>query len=114
MFADTAFTGGTVVATVTDREETLRELVTELTASSAIDDAFLAKSFTDRLLIVDVAGNSGLPAALTDRLADNDLHPAEVVYENWSSPPAGQGDTVGRYHFVDVRTRGTHRSYVVD
>ncbi|GGK73342.1 hypothetical protein [Haloarcula sebkhae] len=101
---------------MTDRQAALRALAGELTDYEPITDAFLAKSFTDQLLIVDVRDGASLPAAVTDKLADRDLRPAESVYSDNETPHSAVGNVgdATRHHFVDVRTRGSHRSYVVE
>ncbi|MDS0222747.1 hypothetical protein NDI54_15480 [Haloarcula sp. S1AR25-5A] len=101
---------------MTDRKADLRTLAAELTESDPITDAFLAKSFTDQLLIVDVRDGEPLPAEVPDRLADRDLRPADSVYGEDAANQSAIGDvgTATRHHFVDVQTRGSHRSYVVE
>ncbi|GCF15153.1 hypothetical protein Harman_30880 [Haloarcula mannanilytica] len=101
---------------MTDRQAQLRTLAGELTDYDPITDAFLAKSFTDQLLIVDVRDGEPLPADVIDRLADHDLHPADSVYGDDGGSPSAVGDVgnATRHHFVDVQTRGSHRSYVVE
>ena len=101
---------------MTDRQADLRALAGELTDSDPITDAFLAKSFTDQLLVVDVRDGEELPAAVRDRLADRDLLPADSVYgaDDARRPAVGDVGDATRHHFVDVRTRGSHRSYVVE
>jgi len=101
---------------MTDRQAELRTLAGELTDSEAISDAFLAKSFTDQLLIVDVRDGEPLPPEVVDRLADRDLLPADEVYGEDAANQSATGDVgdATRHHFVDVRTRGSHRSYVVE
>jgi hypothetical protein len=100
---------------MTDREAELRQLTAELRDHGAIEDAFLAKSFTDRLVIVDVGDGAEVPSGVSERLAELDLHPADAVYgDDAGSSFAGAIGTATRHHFVDVRTRGSHRSYVVD
>jgi len=98
---------------MTDREAELRDLVAELRDHEAVDDAFLAKSFTDRLVIVDVADGDAVPADVRERLAAHDVRGSEAVYEEGRTFTGDVGDA-GRHHFVDVRTRGDHQSYVVD
>ena len=90
-------------------------MAADLRDHEAVDDAFLAKSFSDRLLIVDVGDDDGVPVDVADRLATHDLHAADGVYgdDEGTSFVGAVGDAT-RHHFVDVRTRGTHRSYVVD
>jgi hypothetical protein len=100
---------------VTDREAELRQLTADLRNHGAIDDAFLAKSFTDRLVIVDVDDGADVPSGVSERLAEVDLRPADAVYgDDAGSSFAGAIGGATRHHFVDVRTRGSHRSYVVD
>lgn len=100
---------------MTDREAELHRLAGELRDHETIDDAFLAKSFTDHHLIVDVSDDT-VPEDVTKRLAEHDLYGADGVYGDETGDRSFAG-TVGdgtRHHFVDVRTRDSHRSYVVD
>lgn len=81
-----------------------------------VDDAFLAKSFTDRLLILDVCQGESIPADLEQVLSNHGLHGYEGVYGDDEAARSFAGD-VGestRHHFVDVQTRGSHQSYVVE
>jgi hypothetical protein len=98
---------------MSDREAELRELTAELQEHDAVIDTFLAKSFTDRLVIVDV-GDDAVPAGVRDRLAEHDLSGADDVYGTDEGSLAGDVGDATRHHFVDVRTRGSHQSYVVD
>jgi len=101
---------------MTDRASALRDLAEDLREHEAVDDAFVAKSFTDRLLILDLAGEGEVPSGIEDRLAEHDLRGANEVYDEGDDAVAFAG-AVGettRHHFVDVRTRGEHQSYVVD
>mgnify|MGYP006295722857 CR=1 FL=1 len=100
---------------MTDRETELHRLAAELRDHETIDDAFLAKSFTDRHLIVDVSDDT-VPEAVAKRLAEHDLYGADEVYGDETDARSFAG-TVGdgiRLHFVDVRTRDSHQSYVID
>lgn len=98
------------------QDSELDVLVAELQESGVIEDAFLAKSFTDQLLVVDVQGHQSLSEEITDRLIECGFHPADRVYagEEASSSFLGDVGDAKRHHFVDVRTRGTHQSYVVE
>lgn len=58
---------------MTDREAELRDLADRLRRRDAVADAWLAKSFTDRLPVVDVRTDATLPADLRRDLADRDL-----------------------------------------
>jgi hypothetical protein len=100
---------------MTDREAELRQLVAELRTHEAVDDAFLAKSFTDRLVIVDIDDGETVPAAVRDRLAAHDVRDADDAYGVGAGGSfTGDVGDAARHHFVDLRTRGSHRSYVVD
>ena len=100
---------------MTDRESELRDVIAEIRAHEAVVDAFLAKSFTDRLVIVDVGDDGAMPADVTDRLAASDLRAADEVYgEGERGSFVGDIADATRHHFVDVQTRGSHQSYVVD
>ncbi|MDT3435840.1 hypothetical protein KZ498_13370 [Haloarcula sp. 1CSR25-25] len=101
---------------MTDRQGEIRSLAKELTGYEEITDAFLAKSFTDQLLIVDVRDGDSLPGDVTERLADQSLLPADSVYDEDGAGRSAIGDVgnATRHHFVDVQTRGSHRSYVVE
>ena len=101
---------------MTDREAELRDLADRVRDRDAVADAWLAKSFTDRLLVVDVRAEATLPTDLRRELADRDLRGANEVYGETADDPSFAGD-VGdgeRHQFVDVRTRGDHRSYVCE
>lgn len=101
---------------MTERTEALDELVRSVADYDVVEDAWLAKSFTDRLLIVDVEQGESLPADLEERLAAHDLYGYNEVYDTQESNAsfAGDGADATRHQFVDVRTRGDHRSYVVE
>jgi hypothetical protein len=101
---------------MTDRESTLRELASRAREYDAVADAFLAKSFTDRMIVVDLCGADAVPEELVALLEANGCYGANEVYdrdaEDGSS--AGTVDGADRHEFVDTETRGDHRSYVVD
>lgn len=101
---------------MTEREAELRSLAGTLREYEAVADAFLAKSFTDRLLIIDLQREGPLPSEIAETLSDHDLEGANEVYGEAGTDVSFAG-TVGdttRHQFVDVRTRGNHQSYVVD
>ncbi|SEO82311.1 hypothetical protein SAMN05216388_102042 [Halorientalis persicus] len=99
-----------------ERTAELRGLAADLREREVVADAWLAKSFTDRLLVVDLATDAGVPADLRERLHDHDLYGANEVYDTGESAPsfAGSVGDATRHQFVDVRTRGDHQSYVVE
>jgi len=98
-----------------DRGAELEALVDELAEHRAIADAWVAKSFTDQLVVLD-ARTAELPSEVTATLAEHGLRGANEVYdtEARSQSFAGSVDGVARHQFVDMRTRGEHQSYVVD
>jgi hypothetical protein len=100
---------------MTDRRERLRALAEDLAERDDVADAYTAKSFTDRLFVVEVPSEGPLPAAVAERLADHDCYPASDVYDDGGPgvPFAGSSDR-DQYRFVDVRSRGDLQSYVVD
>jgi hypothetical protein len=101
---------------MTDRDAELRSLASELRERDAVADAFLAKSFTDQLLVLDLQQDGAVPSDIVESLRDHDLVGANEVYGEDGSDVSFAG-TVGdtaRHQFVDVRTRGDHQSYVVE
>jgi hypothetical protein len=100
---------------MTDREAELERLVERARRHDAVEDAFLAKSFTDRLVVVDLDAGESLPRELVTLFAAHDCHGADEVY-GWSSDDASAGEhgDVTRHQFVDHRTRGEHQSSVVE
>ncbi|MFB6083230.1 MAG: hypothetical protein ABEJ94_03170 [Halorientalis sp.] len=101
-----------------DRTAELRQLAADLRERETVVDAWLAKSFTDRLLVVDLRTDADVPEDIRERLHDHDLYGANEVYDT-DERDASFAGTVGdddatRHQFVDVRTRGDHQSYVVD
>lgn len=101
---------------MTDRTAELGRLAADLRASEDIADAFLAKSFTDRLLVVDLRPGTSLPPDARAVLADHDLQGAHDVYgtDGETGSHVGRVDGSPRHRFVDTRTRGDHQSYVVE
>lgn len=99
-----------------DRTARLRDLATAVRDHEAVADAWLAKSFTDRLFVVDLEPGADLPPGVVDRLAAHDLRGANEVYDVDEEAGSFAGAVAGanRHQFVDVRTRGDHRSYVLE
>lgn len=101
---------------MTDRASELRGFVDEVREHDAVDDAFVAKSFTDRLVVVDLHQGQPLPEALESAFRDHGLRGANTVYANGDTDRSftgSVGDTT-RHQFVDMQTRGDHQSYVID
>jgi hypothetical protein len=101
---------------MTERERELRELAATVSERESVVDAWTAKSFTDRLFVLEMATGVGVPDELRARLHDHGLRGYNEVHEvdAETAAYAGQLDHGGRYQFVDVRARGELQSYVVD
>ncbi len=101
---------------MTDREQELRQLSEDLRERDAIVDAWTAKSFTDRLFVVEVETGAELPADVRERLLDHGLRGYNEVHDVTAADDAfaGELDSGDRYQFVDVRARGELQSYVVE
>lgn len=101
---------------MSDRATELRRLAADISEHDAVDDAFVAKSFTDQLVVIDCKAGKELPNAIIERLRDHGLDGANDVYATTD----GEGSSAGavgnatRHQFVDTETRGDHQSYVVD
>jgi len=101
---------------MTDRATELRDLAAEISQREDIQDAWTAKSFTDRILVVEVPPNEQLPNSIQRTLAAHDCLGADEVYEmeGVDGPDfAGKLPDGRRYRFVDVLSRGELQSYVV-
>jgi len=99
------------------REATLRELAERARDHDAVTDAFVAKSFTDLLVVVDLApGERTVPAELVDLFESHGCLGANEVYDRESDDRSSAGGSDGgdRHQFVDTETRGEHQSYVVE
>jgi hypothetical protein len=101
---------------MTEREKELRRLAAEFREHDVVTDAFLAKSFTDHLLIVDVQCGESIPRGIVESLREHDLVGANEVYDDSGTDVsfAGSVGNATRHQFVDVLTRGDHQSYVVE
>lgn len=101
---------------MSDRETEIRDVAATLREDDAVANAFLAKSFTDRLLVVDLHGGREIAGEHAELLATHGLVGANEVYaegDDGASIAGAVGETT-RHQFVDVQTRGDHQSYVVD
>lgn len=101
---------------MSDRETELRELAATLGERPPIVDAWVAKSFTDQLLVIDLQPGAALPSAVRDLLAAHDLSGINEVYDidETDRSLVGAATDVNRHQFVDIQTRGEHQSYVID
>ncbi|QIO23462.1 hypothetical protein [Haloarcula sp. JP-L23] len=102
---------------MSDRDETARSLAADIAARPDVADAWTAKSFTDRLLVVELPAECDLPESTVETLRDRGFVGAEEVYDVDGADDAafaGRLTDARRYRFVDVESRGEHRSYVVE
>jgi len=102
---------------MTDRDATLRDLAARARGYDAVEDAFLAKSFTDQMVVVDLRPDAdAVPERLVALLEANGCYGANEVYDRDGDDGSSAGAVGGadRHQFVDTETRGDHRSYVVD
>jgi hypothetical protein len=102
---------------MTDRDSGLRELAARAREYDAVADAFLAKSFTDQMIVLDLRADAdSVPEELIALLEANGCHGANEVYDRDAADGSSAGAVGGadRHQFVDTETRGDHRSYVVD
>ena len=98
-----------------DRATMLRDVAENLCEVDGVVDAFVAKSFTDLHVVVDLRDGVSVDG-VRDRLAPYGLDRAQEVYGDGHGMQffgSDIGEAV-RYHFVDVQTCGEHQSYVVD
>ncbi|WP_311173713.1 hypothetical protein [Halobellus ordinarius] len=102
---------------MTDREAELETLAERACEYDAVADAFVAKSFTDRQLVVDLeSADSDVPSDLIALFEEHGCYGTNEVYDCDAadgSSAGAFGDTTRR-QFVDSETRGEHQSYVVD
>jgi hypothetical protein len=101
---------------MTDREQELRQLTERCCDYDTIVDAWTAKSFTDRLFVVEVETGAELPADVRDRLLNHGLQGYNEVHDVSAADDAfaGELERGDRYQFVDVQARGQLQSYVVE
>jgi hypothetical protein len=99
-----------------DRSDALRTLAARLAERDDVTDAWTAKSFTDRLFVVEVPPDRAPPDEVRTCLHDHDLREANEVYgaDAPDADFAGQLSDGRRYRFVDVRERGDLQSCVVE
>jgi len=102
---------------MSDRAAALSALADRLAEGDGVTDAWTAKSFTDRLFVVEVPSDWSLPETVRETLHDNGLREADDVYDIDGAEGADfAGDLADgrRYRFVDVESRGEMQSYVVE
>jgi hypothetical protein len=102
---------------MSDRAAALSALAERVADREGVVDAWTAKSFTDRLFVVEVPPEERIPEAVRETLHDHDLREADEVYEVEGAVDADfAGDLADgrRYRFVDLQTRGDLQSYVVE
>lgn len=99
-----------------DREAALRDLAEDLIEREAVLDAWLAKSITDRLFVVELEADEKLPTHIREELLTAGLQPYTDLHDVPATDAAFAGDLGGarRYRFVDVKSRGSLQPYVVE
>lgn len=102
--------------TDSSREQELRDLAADLCDRGDVVDAWTAKSFTDRLFVVELDEDADLPARVRERLHEHGLRGYNEVHDVSAADDAFAGRLArgDRYQFVDVRARGELQSYVVE
>ena len=105
-----------LLTVMTDRQADLQALVERCQRREGVLDAWLAKSFTDLLVVVEVPDDESVPEDVLDDLAAHGLVGYNEVHEVSAADAASAGDLPDRerYRFVDLDSRGTQQSYVVD
>jgi predicted DNA-binding protein with PD1-like motif len=100
---------------MSDREQELRGLADDLSRRDSVVDAWTAKSFTDRLFVVELEPGTDLSEEVVELLSEHGLRGYNEVHDVGVEDAAFAGDLEGsdRYQFVDVRQRGELQSYVV-
>jgi hypothetical protein len=89
-----------------DRVTELKRLAGRLEDDGAVEAAWLAKSFQDRVVFVEVPAGDPLPEAVRDRLREAGLRGVNDAYG--LADDAGFAGDVGdrtQHRFVDVRDR---------
>jgi hypothetical protein len=101
---------------MTDTQADLETLVERCQRREGVLDAWLAKSFTDLLVVVEVPDDASVPEEVLDDLSAHGLVGYNEVHEVSATDAASAGDLPDRerYRFVDLDSRGTQQSYVVD
>jgi len=102
---------------MSERRAELTTLAERLTDDEAVTDAWTAKSFTDRLFVVEVPSDGRLPETIRSVLHEHGLREANEVYDVSGAADAdfaGELADARRYRFVDVQSRGEMQSYVVE
>ena len=101
---------------MSDRERELRTLAAEIADTDGVIDAWTAKSFTDRLFVVEVEPGAELPASVRKALTDKGLKGTNRAFGIGGTDDAyvGEAGRGERYRFLDTTDRGGLQSYVVE
>lgn len=81
---------------MSDGRERLAAVTEQLLEYGVVTDAFLAKSFTDRLLIVDVTESAQLPADALELIHEHDFRALDSLNTDDKRPPLLWATSVGR------------------
>jgi hypothetical protein len=101
---------------MSDRRAVLDSMVERCRRAEGVEDAWVAKNFTDLLLVVEVQDSEAVHADLVVALEAHDLVGYNEVHGVSATDPATAGTVADRerYWFVDLAARGTQQSYVVE
>jgi hypothetical protein len=114
MFGAELTDGAFVYTRMSTRRTELERLAERLAARSDIADAYTAKSFTDRLFVLEIEAAGTVPDDVDALLGEHNLAPACEVYGDGDQQMTFAGaDDSEQYRFVDMQSRGTLQSYVV-
>lgn len=99
-----------------DHDHELRTLASRCAQRECVLDAWVAKSFTDLLLVLEVAEGDTLSADIREWLAEQDLVGYNELHDVAAADPASAGELPDRdrYRFVSLDSRGRQQSYVVE
>ncbi|MFB6105535.1 MAG: hypothetical protein ABEJ70_01050 [Halobacteriaceae archaeon] len=96
------------------RRDTLERVAADVEAHEAVVDAWVAKSFTDRVLFVEVPAGDPVPSGVVDTLNDHGLEGVNHAYgidgtADEESSFAGEHGGLVQHRFLDVVSRGRAR-----
>jgi len=90
---------------MSERRTQLQELATRLSDRSDIADAYTAKSFTDRLFVLEIAAGEDVPDEVVELLRAHDLPPAGEIYSDGEQMAFAGPEDREQYRFVDTDRR---------
>lgn len=96
------------------RRDTLERVAADVAAHEAVVDAWVAKSFTDRVLFVEMPAGDPVPPAVVGTLRDHGLEGVNDAYgidgtADAERSFAGEHGGLAQHRFLDVTSRGRAR-----